>query len=777
MTKIIDRYLIREVLPPFILGLLVFTFVLELPPIIQQGERLIAKGTSWSVVAQVLVTLIPQALGITIPMALLIGLLIAFGRLSGDREIVALQACGISLDRLLTPVGVLAAAATGATLYTMIVLVPAANQAFREIAFNIVGTRAETEIRPRVFFEDFPNLVLYVQETEGNGWREVFAADTSNADEPVVYVARRGRVLLDRVKRTVQLVLEDGTSHKVGVNEPEKYEISSFKALVLSVNPDTVFPRGGLLKGDQEMTVAELRSRMAELRGRGERTHNQVIAIQQKFSIPVACLVFALIGLSLGVTNRRDGKLASFVQGTAVIFVYYVIMYMGRALAKGALIPAWSAMWIPNLVLGIAGIHLFLRRGRSAEGTLRIPLPFLRTATRGPLENAPKPFSTDRGGRVVVVIRIPRLPLPRPSVLDWYVARQCAKVVVIAGSALLGLFYISSFIDLSEKLFKGTATGISILTFLWYATPQFVYWIIPMAVLIGGLVTIGALTKNSELIVMKACGISLYRTAVPLLLLAVVSSGVLFALEEQVLAYSNRRAEEMNRIIRGRPLTGTFDVLNRKWLVSKSGSLYHYVYFDSRQRQLNQLSVYEFNSRGSELRRRSYYRQAAAISDHDATWRGSKGWTYEFGAQKNPVSRFASFAHRPVALERPDYFITEQPDADRMNYGQLHRYVSELQASGFNVVPYAVALHRKLAFPWVTLIMMLIAVPFAVTTGQRGAMYGVGAGIVLAIVYWTTISLFAAMGSGGLLPPLLAAWAPNLLFGAVAAYLLLTVRT
>jgi len=112
-----------------------------------------------------------------------------------------------------------------------------------------------------------------------------------------------------------------------------------------------------------------------------------------------------------------------------------------------------------------------------------------------------------------------------------------------------------------------------------------------------------------------------------------------------------------------------------------------------------------------------------------------------------------------------------------MNYAELKRYIDELRASGFNVTPYAVDLHRKLAFPVVTIVMALIAVPFAVTTGTRGALYGIGAGIVLAILYWTTISIFAAIGSGGLMPAALAAWAPNVIFGAVAAYLLLTVRT
>jgi lipopolysaccharide export LptBFGC system permease protein LptF len=112
-----------------------------------------------------------------------------------------------------------------------------------------------------------------------------------------------------------------------------------------------------------------------------------------------------------------------------------------------------------------------------------------------------------------------------------------------------------------------------------------------------------------------------------------------------------------------------------------------------------------------------------------------------------------------------------------MSYSQLKGYIERLKTSGLDVVEQQVELARKVSFPFVTLIMTLIAVPFAVTTGRHGAMYGIGVGIVLAIAYWVTISVFAALGSGGLMAPTLAAWAPNLLFGAAAAYLLLTVRT
>jgi len=112
-----------------------------------------------------------------------------------------------------------------------------------------------------------------------------------------------------------------------------------------------------------------------------------------------------------------------------------------------------------------------------------------------------------------------------------------------------------------------------------------------------------------------------------------------------------------------------------------------------------------------------------------------------------------------------------------MTYRELAGYVERLHATGAYAVPYMVALERKVAFPFVTVIMTLIAVPFAVTTGRRGAMYGIGVGLVLAIIYWIALSILGALGSAGVIAPMLAAWSPNILFGAAALYMILTVRT
>ncbi|HXH05646.1 MAG TPA: LptF/LptG family permease, partial [Vicinamibacterales bacterium] len=737
----LDRYLIREILPPFFLALVVFTFILQVPPLMDRAESLIAKGVPWLTVGHLLALLLPQALGLTIPMAVLVGLLVAFGRLSGDRELVAMLACGISLYRLLRPVMLLAVAAAGATMWVLIVGIPDANQRFNEITYEIIAARVEHDVRPRVFFEDFPGRVVYVQDTAAPapGWRNVFLADTSTPARPVVYLARRGRMLLDRGARRVELVLSDGWRYNAG-ERPGDYEISRFEGdLILSLDPSAVFPAAKPPRGLTELRIADLREQIRLKRSQGLSPHNEIMQIQQKFSIPAACLIFGLLGLALGATARRDGRLAGFVIGIGVIFVYYVLMYLAEAMTKGHVLPAVWARWVPNVVLAPVAVALLVRRARRADAPIAPALPRLPGRTARP-EAVPR-------ARVRVVLRVPRLWYPRPTVLDGYVTRLYLRVFGLAVAALLGLFYIATFVDLSERLFKGQATGRMLLAFFWYQTPQFIYYVIPLATLLATLATIGLLTRTNELTVMKACGISLYRVAAPLVLAAVAGSLMLFSLEERVLARANRRAEALNAQMRGRT-PRTFNALNRQWVAGRDGrTIYHYAFFDAARRELVALSVYTLDASAWRLERHLAAERAAF---------DGRGWTLRQGRLERFSSghppAFEGFTERRLPLEPPDYFETEQPDAELMTYSELRRHVRDLRASGFDVVALAVALHRKLAFPFVTVVMTLLAVPFAAMHGRRGALYAIGLGIALAITYWLLVSAFAALGSGGLLP-------------------------
>ena len=211
--------------------------------------------------------------------------------------------------------------------------------------------------------------------------------------------------------------------------------------------------------------------------------------------------------------------------------------------------------------------------------------------------------------------------------------------------------------------------------------------------------------------------------------------------------------------------------MNRQWVVGHDGSVYHYSYYNPERDEMTGLVIYRPDQRTWTL-------SSATFAEHVSWkhgWQASSGWEQDF--KSNPPT-WTPFTQRTLeGLETPNYFKTEQPVADMMTVGQLRRYVDELSQSGANVVPLRVDLHKKLAFPLVTFVMTLLAVPFGVSTGRRGTLYGIGLGIVIALSYWIVISAFVAVGKGGLLPPALAGWAPNILVASAALYLFLTART
>jgi LPS export ABC transporter permease LptG len=578
-------------------------------------------------------------------------------------------------------------------------------------------------------------------------------SDNRSGEGSTIYLAKHGRIVIDRTKQTVEMVLDEGTRHSA--DAAGKYEFDSFDRFVLNLSPDSMFPKCGPPKGDREMSIAELRARADEVRSRGEFPHNQLFEIHKKFSIPAACLVFGLIGLALGATNRRDGKLASFVIGVAIVFVYYILLWLGQSLTKGRVLAPWLAAWLPNIVLGLAGLVFFKWRGRVADRPMRVPLPaFLKRLG-----------TVSASGRSMFFAPM--------GTLDRYVALTYLRMLGLSALALCSVFYISAFTELTEKVLKGAGTWTMLWTFLLYQTPQYLYYIIPLSVLLATLVTVALLTKNSELVVMKACGISLYRVALPMVAAAVIAGATIFALEQTVLGPANRKAEAIKHVLRGgRP--ETFDVFNRRWVMGGDGDIYHYNYFDPREQKFTGLWIYEFNTDMTRLTKRTFAHGAAFVGGE--TWQVERGWTREFDADGESMP-FTPFDRTRKTFEPATLFTTESPDPDFMSYTQLRAYTERLSASGLDVVKQQVAMWRKLSFPFVTLIMTLLAVPFAVTIGRSGAMAGIGVAIGIAIVYWTTISVFAAMGAGGVMAPALAAWAPNLLFGAGALYLLLTVRT
>jgi LPS export ABC transporter permease LptG/LPS export ABC transporter permease LptF len=772
-VKTLDRYLLREVLPPFLIALGLFTFLLAVNPMLDKAQLLLSKGVSLPTVAFLLVTLLPQALGLTIPMAFLAGLLMGLGRLSGDREAVALLACGVSPLRLLRPILVLAILTAGVDLYVMTSLIPNSNQRFREVTFHLLAQQGESDIKAGVFYDGFPGYVLFVQATRPEGgWSGVMLADMREPGRPSLTLAPFGNLELDPVKRQVAIVLPGQSNRYVSGQEEGVYDTARAEDFRFSVSADAVFGSGEAMlgRGNPEMTIADLRTAEAAKRAAGVSPHPEIIQRHQMFSFPVACLVFALIGVSLGIHTRKEGKLGGFTLGIAVIFAYYGIMQMAEGLTKGGQLPAEWSRWVPNIIIGLLGIASVWGRTRHAGRDVSIRLPsWVRLPGRhGGHAGALSPAA---GGRVVLVIRLPELPLPHVRILDRYVSRRYLSVAALSFCGLLGLYYIGTFIDKTERLFKGQADGWLIVKYLYFSTPQFIVHVVPMATLVAVLATIGSLTRTGELIVMRACGLSLYRVAAPLLLLSLVWSGALFVLDDRVLAHASRRADALETEIKGNLQPSQSTMANTNWLSDGHGRIYYYRAFINQT--LYALSVFETTANGSRLASHTYT-QRAVYQGH--RWAATTGWVQRFRASDRVTREL--FTARSLNLDPPEKFAgLHNQAADLLTFGQLRRQIADLADSGVSMTESRVQLYERLAFPLVTLVMTLLGVPFGLTTGRRGALYGVGLAMVLGAGYWLLNTFFVAVGRADLLHPLLAAWATNILFLALALYAMLTVRT
>ncbi|MGE5835933.1 MAG: LptF/LptG family permease, partial [Acidobacteriota bacterium] len=676
--RTIDRYLIRQIMPPFFLALSVCTFILLMGPMLEKAELLLSKGVPIPTVGFLLLTLVPQGLGVAIPIAALAGILIGLGRMSADRETVALLACGVSPVRLLRPVLMFATALAAVDLFVMTSLIADANQAFREITFKLMGEQTEADIKPRVFYEGFPGKVLFVWDTvQGGGWSGVFLADTSHAGRPTVVTADTAQLVLNQQRREVDLYFPAAQQYVPGTDQ-RVYDTSSRTDLRVSIPAEQVFGNGEavLSRGLAEKRIPQLKADIVEKRKRGESPHNEIMFIHQMFAFPVACLTFGLLGLSLGLHTRREGKLAGLTLGLAVIFVYYGLHMFGEAGAKGKMLPAEWARWIPNLVLVPAGLLLVRWRTRTAGVGLRMPARLSRVVSRRPVD----PATGQSPDRVVVVIRFPHLGLPRPRLLDLYVGNRYLRMVALSLTAMVGLYYIGTCVELAQYLFKGQADGRMLALYLWYSTPRIINDITPIATLVAVLGTIGALTRTSELTVMRACGVSLYRTALPLILLALVGSGLLFALEERVLAHSSRKAEALEDVIRGRP-PRTFDVRNRNWQAGKHGAIYYYENFNSRGETLNGLSIFE-------LKRPPYrmvgHTSATRAVHRNGTWIAENGWVQRFPATAQ--SSRESFSTRAISLPAiSDFRDIQQTESRLANVVELWDYIQRMSSSGVNL--------------------------------------------------------------------------------------------
>jgi lipopolysaccharide export system permease protein len=363
--KRISFYVLGEILIPLAMGLGVFTFILLVGRIFKLSELVINKGVNLSDVFKLFVFILPNFLVFTIPMALLLGILLAFGRLSSEHELTAMKASGISLFQLLPPVIVVSVLCYLAAAFMAVYALPWGSQNFRNVLFDIARTKAHIELKPGIFNDSFNGLVFYINEISprGDTMQGVLIQDERDKSRTQVVMSRVAQLVSDPDRAEVILMLEDGAIH-IRDQKERSYQKIDFDTYRMRLN---IGESLGAVKRvrmlDSEKSIGELREEIRMKEAAGEEAVHERMVINEKYAIPFASIVFGLLGTALGVRPPRSGRSYSLVKSLAVILGYYILMTSMETMAERGILLPWMAAWIPNVAFLSLGIYLLRIRG------------------------------------------------------------------------------------------------------------------------------------------------------------------------------------------------------------------------------------------------------------------------------------------------------------------------------------------------------------------------------------------------------------------------------
>ena len=369
MKRLLSLYIIREITSLFMLSIALFTLILLLGRLIKLTDLVIAHGVPLLDIILMIIYLMPSFLVFTIPMAFLLAVLLAFGRLSADNEITVLKASGISLAQLMPPVLLCALFATLLTLAASTLGVPWGNSAFKRLSFEALKQNALVTIREKIFWDDIPGIVLYTEhyDEEQHTLKGVIIHDGRDQRRPMTIFASDGRIGSTPNLHDICLVLNNGSIHVAG--KGDKYRLLNFGEYVMTVSGSG--NGAAISRNETDMAIGELWQQIGNPATTPTTRLKMQAELHGRFAFPFASIVFALLAIPFGLQNRRSGKSAGFATSIAILLAYYLMLSLLRTLAERGSIPPALAVWLPNIIFLAAG--WLLLRMASLEQSFKFP--------------------------------------------------------------------------------------------------------------------------------------------------------------------------------------------------------------------------------------------------------------------------------------------------------------------------------------------------------------------------------------------------------------------
>ena len=358
-------------------------------------------------------------------------------------------------------------------------------------------------------------------------------------------------------------------------------------------------------------------------------------------------------------------------------------------------------------------------------------------------------------------------------ILSWYIARECLKLLALWVTSFFLIFFVVELFERINAIIVHKAPLYLILEYFLYTIPVFLSQTLPFATLLAALIALGVLARNNEVVAMKAHGISTYRIMIPLFVLAALVTAFIFLSNETIVPYSARKANYIWSVKVKKEEERGFFKLNKIWYRGEN-VIYNIRLLEPKEDLLKGVTIYRFDEE-LNLRQRADAREAR--------WNGYK-WTFYQVVIRDflPGGKVSTeiYDERDIPVpERPEDFKKGMKDPNEMTYRELKEYVEKVGSEGYDPTRYIVDLYAKVAFPFLTLIMILMGSPLALAASHGrggGIAQGVGISIMIGFIYWLVFAISVAMGHSGTLPPFIAAWAPNIFFALIGGFILESIH-
>jgi LPS export ABC transporter permease LptG len=771
----------KEALPFIVLSFFILTMLVFIQQVGRATNLPLLFHAEPLITYRFLLSVIPNIVVVTLPIALLVGTVITCSRLSSDGELTAAQSLSISKLNLALPFIALGLLGTLLTFYLSGYVTPRAMKELKSLRDTVLIQGARTQIRPDTFIDSFPDVLLYVQDVDPRTgeWLGVFILQQdANRGVSKLLTSERGQLTITTTPGITfeamlynGLSLENKTAQNTSAADSTSQAVSKFDRFTIQLRKD-VDENGanGSATDMTEMTLSEV-ARAAKGNGKGQlrarvEWHKRLAFSFASLTLTCVTFIIALRGKRLSTRPR------AVIVILFIAMAFYLLLISGQNLALSGAVPAWLGPWFSTLLIDAYVIKSFITNKQflsyfAAPGlfsSLTASLPLSRPANGGNKKKNWAGMSSARRRLIPSDFSILNL-------INYLIVSEIAKYFFLTLLALVVTSIIFTLFDLIPSMAKSGTSISYAASYLAYLTPHFAYNFSPFAMLVAILMGCSVLARSNQLVVIASAGQSKVRSTIAIMGAALSLGFGLWFFSDYLLPFTQREQDIRHHKIKNKQLEQTTIAFGKKWVFGQNNIIYSYQRIDGNNSLIN-TSMYYLSPKKGVIERATHFGEAVQLSP--ILWRATNGWIDVIKPDLEMARVKLENGNQLIRIEDgPNLFRRMVNESSKMDSRELDNHIKQLGAIGISTTDYKIDLLKRWAFPFSCLTLALLAMPFAITRHARRStpVTSIALGVGISLTFLLLMTFFEAAAKQASLPVTLAVWGPQILLLALGMYL------